>query len=646
MKNLNLSFRQKKLIHILHEKGTYITGSELAKQLNVSPRTIRYDIEKINQKLLSYHAQILSKHSKGYIYYAEDPDKIYAMIRMDTSLLTSSERIRFLALKLCLSDVPLNLYDLEEEMYVSHTTIENDLSLLKKKYSLKSPYIRLIRKGDMIYLEPDEGKIRQLLSYLFFEDWNYNKSENIYYDLYFIEKDIIDDITGIIADKLHQFEIFMEDPSLVILNLSIAIMYYRIKTGHLIPDCPVDFQTWTDKPAAYATFSIFHGLREHFHLSFSLQEQEQMYQIIISGRLFQIDFNNFEAALSYFSPCIRSFADEYLKKIYDIFQIDFSGDKDFYLTLMVFLRQISMPVNTFTMQDNKNLVKKQLLIECEIAWLIEDLSLKYFGNYIHQTELLYLAHCFFGALNFLQETFPDTKFRTVICCHLNMPAAWTLKKRIEDVFNQFLTLVKLLPVNAKDNFDFSNIDFVISTAHKRITDHPGTKTIYLNSIRNYDDFPKISQFIREKQLDSISFFPELSVKHLLEDAFWHEHVNCTSRFEIIELLVNDFMQNMIVTEAFLTDILRRESLSSNALNHGLIFLHSLIPAKETKFSIALLSNPLTWNTFTIHIVVIAAFRPEHRAFVFRLLNYFYTDSLDIDKFRHINKKEDLIKLFS
>ena len=61
---------------MMQEQTTYITGNELAKQLGVSPRTIRSDIVEINQNILPYHAKILSARSKGYLYTAENPEII------------------------------------------------------------------------------------------------------------------------------------------------------------------------------------------------------------------------------------------------------------------------------------------------------------------------------------------------------------------------------------------------------------------------------------------------------------------------------------------------------------------------------------------------------------------------------------------
>ena len=146
MDTLGLSLRQKKLLHMLRGMNTYITGKALARQLNVSVRTIRNDVADINHALAPYKAQISSQHSKGYLYVAEDPAAIQSMNQIDNAFFTRDERVRYLAFRFCLADEPLNIYDLEDEVFVSHTTLEHDLHHLKMKYVLAGPRIRFIQK--------------------------------------------------------------------------------------------------------------------------------------------------------------------------------------------------------------------------------------------------------------------------------------------------------------------------------------------------------------------------------------------------------------------------------------------------------------------------------------------------------------------
>ena len=65
MDSLNLTLRQRKLLHLLQNKTQITTGAELARELNVSVRTIRSDIVEINSILAGYSARI---HSEQRLY--------------------------------------------------------------------------------------------------------------------------------------------------------------------------------------------------------------------------------------------------------------------------------------------------------------------------------------------------------------------------------------------------------------------------------------------------------------------------------------------------------------------------------------------------------------------------------------------------
>lgn len=644
MAKLNLTLRQRKLLHMMQEQTTYITGNELAQQLNVSPRTIRSDIVEINRNIHPYGAQILSERSKGYLYYAKDPEIIQEMNQIDTAFFTKEDRVRYLAFRLCLTDEPLNIYDLEDEMYISHTTLEHDLHYLKMKYVLSEPYIKLELIKDNLFFEENEKKRRDILNHLFHEDWNYNTSGNTYYGYNFLNKDILDYIMDEVPLHLSKYNITMEDPSLVSLNLSIAIMYHRILSGHPLPNtAPIPRP---DVQAYLATQSLTDALEGQLHCSFSQEERDDIYQRIASGHLPDISNMNFSELSQHFGPITLNLADVYIQKIKNILGLDFSGDEDFYITLLSYFQYLQTPVHIFNMQGNQDIAKKNLLAEFEIAYLFQDLALEYLGYYMNQTELLYLAHCISGALEFLYETHPETKLKTVICCHLNMSAAWALKRKILGAFDKYLDITALLPVNSKSAFNFQGTDLILSTVRKPITNLPGTDTIQISNFLTPRDYLTLSAYIQERQIGQMCSSQTRSLKDLMDHAFWHEKKPLSDRFSIIEYMASDFIQNHLVDKQYLSDILRRESVSTYAIGSGILFLHSLIPAKETRLSITTLEHRVIWNSHKIRIIIMAAFHPNEASLIFRLLRTFYDNSIDMETLQMLKTKSEIMDFFN
>lgn len=134
MQQIILSLRQRKILHSLKYNSDYITGEELAIELNVSSRTIRNDINEINNLLKDYGIIIESKRSVGYLLKTNSPDQLAHVLKINDSFLSRDDRIRYILYRLCVEAEPINLYDLEDEMFVSSTTLDMDIQTMRKNY--------------------------------------------------------------------------------------------------------------------------------------------------------------------------------------------------------------------------------------------------------------------------------------------------------------------------------------------------------------------------------------------------------------------------------------------------------------------------------------------------------------------------------
>lgn len=108
MIDLSLSLRQRKLIHYLQQKnGNYTTGEELANHLHVSARTIRNDINELNQTLIDTGVQITSKRSSGYLLVAADEQDLKKLSQSSNSFYPEMNEYAILlfvsAFRMCLS---------------------------------------------------------------------------------------------------------------------------------------------------------------------------------------------------------------------------------------------------------------------------------------------------------------------------------------------------------------------------------------------------------------------------------------------------------------------------------------------------------------------------------------------------------------
>lgn len=147
MHNILLSLRQRKILQSLKYKTEYVTGKELANELNVSSRTIRNDINEINNLLKESGIVIESKRSVGYLLQTENSAELAHILKINASFLSRDDRIRYILYRLCVEEDPINLYDLEDEMFISSTTLDIDIQTLNKNYILEYPFIKFYLFG-------------------------------------------------------------------------------------------------------------------------------------------------------------------------------------------------------------------------------------------------------------------------------------------------------------------------------------------------------------------------------------------------------------------------------------------------------------------------------------------------------------------
>ena len=642
MDKLKLALRQRKLLHRMQHQDTFITGNELAKELGVSPRTIRNDVVEINRNIRPYHARIISERSKGYLFEAEDSERIRRLNQIELALLTKADRIRYLILRLCLAEEPLNFLDLEDEIFVSHTTLSQDLQSLKQKYVASEPFLKLIQKKNELYLEKDEIKIRELLARLFHEDWNYNKKGNAYYGYNYLDEHVLDFVMEQVPILLHKHNIQMEEPTLIYLDLTIAIMCQRVRGKHTISELPVRLKE--DQDACCMCLELFDILERQYECTFPEAEKEFIYDRIASGRMLDVSRINMRTLPDHIDPQTRQITDRYLERIRSVFGIDFFDDEDFYITLCLCIRDLRNESYIYNAQENPVLAKESLLTEYEIAMLFQNLAEEYLGHGLSEIQLIHLAHCISGGLEFLFCTHPEYKLRTVLCSHRNMVTAWSAKRKILGAFNNYLDITDLIPVSQALDFDFSQTDLVLTTVKTKQTHGLTAVTLPINHFVTEADRNRISEFIDAKRIERLCPSPAGTPRELLRNAFWHERASLKTREGILKTLAGDLADGGLPADRLLADLQEREAVTSFVTGPGIVFLHSLIPAERTKLSAETLDHRIMWNNYKIRLIILGVFRREELPLLFQLKHLFHR--LDRDALRFLKAKEDVCAFFS
>lgn len=144
------------LIALLQKEGP-LSVKTASMKLNVSERSIRNYIHQANAASLNIHKD----HSKLWV---EHTKKIQP-IQTDLSLPQNyKERSRYMIKKRIINDETVDLFELSDKLFVSYSTLKNDISKMNQEYQQFQIHFRL--KNDQLFLDGSEKQIRKLISHV------------------------------------------------------------------------------------------------------------------------------------------------------------------------------------------------------------------------------------------------------------------------------------------------------------------------------------------------------------------------------------------------------------------------------------------------------------------------------------------------
>lgn len=224
------------ILKILLENEGRSSYKYLSENLFINERSIRYDIEKINELLSESHFIEIEKKSKGELFYS-NLNVLSDVISFFQKNISTDEIKDEIVLFKTLFQEKLNLKDLGEELDVSRTTIKNIVRGIREKlekYNLKLE--TEIQKG--LILVGEEGNIRTAQLKFLNKYFNYFSSKHSE----FIKK-LLDEIFLLEYKEISKkfIDILMEEKNILIADEPyltfqnyICIMIWRLKNGKFL----------------------------------------------------------------------------------------------------------------------------------------------------------------------------------------------------------------------------------------------------------------------------------------------------------------------------------------------------------------------------------------------------------------------------
>ena len=261
------------LVALVEQAGHYVTSKELAQKLALSDKTVRKYVNTLATVVQREGANIDKTQGYGYRLTIQDTpsfqkfyDKLqHSYLAVDVTQLTeASDRQRYVFTQLFFSKEKMSVNRLEQELYISRTSVVNLLAEIKKQLS---HYGLSLDNTEGLRIVGDEQYKRQFIKDYFFE-MSYEQSLSAYIENVFLPEGVSGErLMLFVIDACRAANLKLTDYVLhnLVLHLSLAIQ--RLRQGYVLESFPIssDIETALEYQVA---LNIIERIKEELQIVF------------------------------------------------------------------------------------------------------------------------------------------------------------------------------------------------------------------------------------------------------------------------------------------------------------------------------------------------------------------------------------------
>lgn len=430
--------------------------SSLSKQFNVTERTIRNDIKKISEFLIMHNLSPLSFDKYGIVLTNNDFGQYRQYVNPNDYYnyrLSKKERILISSIiLLCKSDY-ITLSDIADHLFVSRTTIVNDLPNIRHFLSLFN--IELIShpsKG--LKITGTELNIRDILLNIFSP--NNRANDSFPFNLLRQIKPFNTDYSKIIVDILktteQELHIEFDDESIVKLIIYLNIMIERNHQNKYIEFLD---QSDNDRLQYNCAFTIISNIHKCCEIEMKEGEINYLADKLGTAFIYKSTVKGTRQSIA-----IQVLTKQLINDVSNDLNINLDNDYQFYENLSNHL--ISIYYNTIHVEKNnpllneiKNSQKRLIDIIKKNITTIEN----YYQRKLNETELLYIVIHFSAAIERLKSL--KHNIDAIIVCNSGVATSQFLKEKLQSIYK--MNIIATISKYELESLDLSLADIIITT---------------------------------------------------------------------------------------------------------------------------------------------------------------------------------------
>lgn len=548
-----MNTRALSIIKILLNSVEPVSSLALSQEIGCSTKTIQNEIKEVNKELKN--CEIVSIRGIGYKIEGNLDD-----IDIKNSDLYDYDRVEYIIKKIInISSTDkdtIKLEDLADSMYVSLSTVKNDLKEVKKilnEYNLK---ISSKHKQGICIEASEEDIIKFIINYS-------NKVDNSLNIKDFLNNNIIENlfsIKKILLDTLSYENMILTDDEFknIVNYISIYLSRNNTNQSDFIKEYIKKYKSKKEKP---------------------ISEDEQL--------------------------LIRKAIKEFCRDLNIATSINLSHDKVFEECLFNHIsnlyKRADLGINQYEITAGE--IKLKYPFAFELGKIAKKTIEKNLNMEISEDEVENIALHIGGALERIDKRDEKKVYRTIIVCTSGVGTSMLIKSKLENIFKGKLEIIKVIPSYLIDYINALDIDFVISTVEVNLEN--------INVIKVSPMLTDKEIKLIEKYIETENVYIDLDIQNLFSSELFFKDIKAETRSQVIDIMSKKLVEKGYIDDTMRQSYFERETIATTEIGNMVAIPHGAKgEVYENKVAIGILKEPISWEVGKVRLVIMLALDKE------------------------------------
>lgn len=579
------------IIETINNANTWIDANELGALFNVSTRTIRNYIKRINET----HSDLILGSNKGYKINKSKYSE-YNRFSQTPEDNINQERIQYVINQLLVAKDSVDIYELADELAISDAHFERLITRIKEY--LSPFHVSIERKRNKIRLAGSELNKRKIINKLLS---TYDEQFVYFTDPFNSEiKFEIGNIKNDLVYILENFGFYINDYGLNTILLHIIVLIERISSGNVM-DSRENMRSFSVKEQNMLT-----EIKKYIQTNYRVELQEDdlywLAMVILNNCAHTGDILlNHDNINLYVEEEYLVLSKDILSSLSKNYGLE-SFTSDFAVNFTIHIRNLVKRAEnqSYTINPLTNTFKGNYPLIYDMATYATKVISDRTGLKINDDEISFIA---FHIGSYLENS--NMKKSKVNCCFVYAEYHNFHVKSVEKIIQHLhseLYISSTISIKSIEQIP-PNVELLISCCSipKNITSIPIIETTMFISNDDISNIRDSIKIIKEKKKKEIIVS---SLQQFIEKKLFRKNFYLDTYQEIIHYLANECLDLGLVNENYESEVLEREELSSTSFSNGVAIPHSLnMSANHSFLSVIINSKPMKWGENNVNIVI-------------------------------------------